>query len=50
MKSIGPEIARKIEDFALESSVLPGYAIEKDFFVFDAIKLLSTLPANTWLW
>ncbi len=35
MKSIGPEIARKIEDFALEAAVLPGYAIEKDSFVFE---------------
>jgi hypothetical protein len=47
MKRISAAATQKIQDFAVESeSGLPAYVLEKDMHVFDALKILSKMPAN----
>ena len=42
MKKLPQQIIEKISDFAIESDVaLPGFALEKDYFVLEAIKLIQ---------
>ena len=47
MKKLPREIVEKISDFEAESELhLPGFALEKDYFVLDAITLIQALPAS----
>ncbi|MDY7576728.1 nucleotidyl transferase AbiEii/AbiGii toxin family protein [Herbaspirillum sp. RTI4] len=47
MKRLPKEIIEKISDFETESELsLPGFALEKDYFVLDAITLIQALPAS----
>ncbi len=47
MKRLAPELIRSIEDFVAESDLpLPAYALEKDFIVFDAIKLMAQMQPS----
>ena len=42
MKKLPQQIIEKISDFEIESDVaLPGFALEKDYFVLEAIKLIQ---------
>ena len=47
MKKLPQQIIEKISDFEIESDVaLPGFALEKDYFVLEAIKLIQGLPPS----
>ena len=47
MKKLPQQIIEKISDFENESDVaLPGFALEKDYFVLEAIKLIQGLPPS----
>jgi len=42
MKKLSQQIIEKISDFEIESDVsLPGFALEKDYFVLEAITLIQ---------
>jgi hypothetical protein len=42
MNKLPQQIIEKISDFAIESDVaLPGFALEKYYFVLEAIKLIQ---------
>lgn len=47
MKKLSQQIIEKISDFEIESDVsLPGFALEKDYFVLEAITLIQGLPPS----
>jgi hypothetical protein len=47
VKKLPQEIIEKISDFEAESELsLPGFSLEKDYFVLDAITLIQALPAS----
>ena len=47
MKNLPQQIIEKISDFEIESDLaLPGFALEKDYFVFEAITLIQGLPPS----
>lgn len=45
MKRIPPALARQVEDLSAETP-LPAYAIEKDFFIVEVLRILSTTPTD----
>ncbi len=47
MKKLPNEIVEKISDFEAESDLsLPGFALEKDYFLLDVIALIKALPPS----
>ena len=47
MKKLPQQIIEKISDFEIESDIsLPGFALEKDYFVLEVIKLIQGLPLS----
>lgn len=45
MKKLPQQITEKISDFEIESDVAPPrFALEKDYFILEAIKLIQGLP------
>jgi hypothetical protein len=47
VKKLPNEIVEKISDFEAESDLsLPGFALEKDYFVLDVIALIKALPPS----
>lgn len=49
MKAISQAIAQQISDFSAETDLsLPAYALEKDYHVLDAIKIVSAMPASAY--
>ena len=47
MKKLPNEIIEKISDFEAESDLsLPGFALEKDYFILDVIALIKALPPS----
>lgn len=49
MKTISKVIANQISDFSAETELsLPAYALEKDYHVLDAIKIVSAMRPSTY--
>ena len=46
MRKISSFEAKQVEDFALESAILPAYVIEKDLHVFAALEILANMPVS----
>lgn len=45
MKKLPLQTIEKITDFEAESELsLPSFAIEKDYFVFEVIRIINSLP------
>ncbi|MBC7622206.1 MAG: nucleotidyl transferase AbiEii/AbiGii toxin family protein [Aeromicrobium sp.] len=46
MRKISSAEAKQIDDFAIESGILPAYVLEKDLHVFAALEILANMPVS----